>query len=64
MSGHECNDIGKEGAKALAEALKVNTTLTSLNLDNNKIGKKERKALGAALKINRLNSSKRESTQP
>jgi len=26
------NDIGDEGAKALAEALKVNTTVTSINL--------------------------------
>lgn len=28
------NYIGDEGAKALAEALKVNTTVTSINLES------------------------------
>lgn len=32
------NDIGVRGAKALSETLKVNTTLTSLNLEGNKKG--------------------------
>ena len=31
------NNIGYEGAKALAEALKTNTTLTELNLSYKKI---------------------------
>ena len=30
----ECNNIGAEGAKALAEALKLNKTLTSIDLCN------------------------------
>ena len=30
------NEIGEEGVKALSEMLKVNTTLTSLHLSNEK----------------------------
>jgi Ran GTPase-activating protein (RanGAP) involved in mRNA processing and transport len=30
-----CNDIGAEGASALADALVVNTTLTNIELHNN-----------------------------
>ena len=32
------NNIGDDGAKALAEALKVNAVLTELNLNWNEIG--------------------------
>ena len=37
------NEIGDEGAKALSEMLKVNTTLKRLNLSCEKERKKERK---------------------
>ena len=40
------NEIRVEGAKALSEMMKVNTTLTSLNLcseENNKKGKRNKK---------------------
>ena len=39
------NDIGDEGAKALSEMLKVNTTLTSLNLgsEEERNARRERK---------------------
>ena len=32
------NGLGSEGAKSLAEALKVNASLTSINLKQNKLG--------------------------
>ena len=32
------NNIGDEGGKAIGEALKVNTSLTSIGLYGNKIG--------------------------
>ena len=32
MNNETDNQIGDEGAKAISEALKINTTLTSLNL--------------------------------
>ena len=35
------NDIGDEGAKALSEMMKVNTTLTSLDLSSEIIQKKK-----------------------
>ena len=40
----ECNEIGDDGGKAIAEALKVNTTVTSIDLFGNNIyelGKRE-----------------------
>ena len=37
------NEIGVEGAKALCEMLKVNTTLTSLNLDGDKKAKRKKR---------------------
>ena len=37
------NEIGDEGAKALSEMLKVNTTLTSLQLLSEEERKEERK---------------------
>jgi Ran GTPase-activating protein (RanGAP) involved in mRNA processing and transport len=43
------NDIGKEGAKLIAEALKINTTLTTLNLGGNEIGKPGAKLIAEAL---------------
>ncbi|KAF9272783.1 hypothetical protein BGZ68_002087, partial [Mortierella alpina] len=41
----EYNSIGSDGAKALAEALKTNSTLTTLNLERNSIGTDGAKAL-------------------
>ncbi len=38
------NEMGDEGAKSLSEMLKVNTTLTSLNLSGEEVkGNKEEK---------------------
>ena len=45
------NEIGDEGAKAIAEALKVNTVLTRLRLGENKIGDEGAKAIAEALKV-------------
>ena len=36
------NGIGEEGAKAMSELLKVNTTLTSLNLRSEEEERKEK----------------------
>ncbi|KAG0050177.1 hypothetical protein BGZ83_005043 [Gryganskiella cystojenkinii] len=44
--------IDSKGAQTLAEALKTNSTLTTLNLSNNKIGDIEAQALAEALKTN------------
>ena len=46
------NDIGDEGAKAIAEALKVNPVLTTLWLGANSIGADGAKAIAEALKVN------------
>ena len=46
------NDIGAEGAAALADALKENTTLTALYLNGNDIGAEGAAALVDALKEN------------
>ena len=46
------NSIGNEGAKAIAEALKVNATLTKLELWANRIGHDGAKAIAEALKFN------------
>ena len=43
------NDIGPEGAKALAKALIENTSLKTLNLNSNDIGPEGAKALAEAL---------------
>ena len=45
------NNIGDEGAKAIGEALKENTSLTEIFLWNN-IGDEGGKAIGEALKVN------------
>jgi hypothetical protein len=47
------NAIGAKGAAALADALKVNKTLSSLNLRQNSIGAKGAAALADALKVNK-----------
>ena len=47
------NDIGPEGAKALAGVLKENKTLTTLNLGSNNIDSEGAKALAAALEVNK-----------
>jgi len=46
------NQIGVEGAKALAEALETNKTVTSISLTHNQIGDEGAKALAEALKAN------------
>ena len=47
------NSIGDDGAKAIAEALKVNPVLTELNLNGNfNIGPEGAKAIAEALKVN------------
>ncbi|KAL0238607.1 hypothetical protein GEMRC1_013080 [Eukaryota sp. GEM-RC1] len=46
------NSIGNEGAIALAEALKVNSTVTRINLEFNSIGNEGAIALAEALKVN------------
>ncbi|RUP51270.1 hypothetical protein BC936DRAFT_149115 [Jimgerdemannia flammicorona] len=47
------NDIGDEGASAIAEALKMNTSLKTLYLGDNGIGEKGADALAKALKMNK-----------
>ena len=44
--------IADVGAEALANALKVNASLTGLSLQGNQIGDKGAKALGQALEVN------------
>ena len=44
------NSIGVEGAKAIAEALKVNAVLTKLDLKYNKLGEAGKKAVREAVK--------------
>jgi hypothetical protein len=44
--------FGTEGGAALADALKVNSTLTTINLDRNSIGDEGYAALADALKVN------------
>jgi hypothetical protein len=46
------NNIGAEGAKYVAEALKVNTSLTEICLDDNEIGAEGAKYVAEALKVN------------
>ena len=46
------NEIGYSGAKAIAEALKVNAVLTELLLGGNSIGNDGAKAIAEALKVN------------
>jgi Ran GTPase-activating protein (RanGAP) involved in mRNA processing and transport len=51
------NNIGDEGAKAIAEALKVNTVLTVLYLGENNIGDDGAKAIAEALKVNAVKTT-------
>ena len=44
----DTNKIGAEGAKHLAEALKINKTLTTIDLHGNKIGAEGAKAMAEA----------------
>ncbi|KAF9091666.1 hypothetical protein BGX29_010834, partial [Mortierella sp. GBA35] len=46
------NEIGDNGVEALSEALKINSTLNSLDLSNNRIGDYGLVVLSAALKTN------------
>jgi hypothetical protein len=47
------DDIGDEGAKSIADSLKVNKTITNLNLSDNRIGYESSKVLAYSLKINK-----------
>ncbi|KAL0229437.1 hypothetical protein GEMRC1_014054 [Eukaryota sp. GEM-RC1] len=47
-----CNLIGSEGSRALAEALKVNSTIIGINLSENSIGSVGSRALVEALEVN------------
>ena len=49
------NQIGDEGAKALADALKVNRTLTILYVSSNQIGEQLKKELASLVKENEEN---------
>ena len=46
----QVNSIGDDGAKAIAEALKVNPVLTKLNLKYNNLGDAGEKAVREAVK--------------
>ncbi|MDC0857663.1 hypothetical protein OAP83_02990, partial [Rickettsiales bacterium] len=46
------NQIGDEGAQALANALQTNSSLSALNLRNNQIGADGAQALATALQTN------------
>ncbi|KAL0231352.1 hypothetical protein GEMRC1_010756 [Eukaryota sp. GEM-RC1] len=46
------NSIGPEGATAIAEALKLNSSVSWLNLDNNSLGNEGATAIADALKVN------------
>ena len=48
------NQIGDEGAKALASALRVNEVLTELNLARNGIDAAGAVALASALRVNEV----------
>ena len=50
------NNIGDEGAKAIGEALKVNSSLTAIGLGNNNIGDEGRQFLTDAWLQNRENT--------
>jgi Ran GTPase-activating protein (RanGAP) involved in mRNA processing and transport len=45
--------MGDEGASALADALKVSTSLSNINLRGNGIGAEGASALADALKVNK-----------
>jgi len=49
------NDLGEGGGRALAEALRLNTTLASLNLSYNRLGEGGGLALAEALRLNQYN---------
>jgi len=46
------NNIGDDGAKEIAEAMKINHCLKSLNLNKNKISDDVTKMIADALKVN------------
>jgi hypothetical protein len=46
--------IGAEGAKAVAEAIKVNSTLMRIGIQNNGIGDDGAKAVAEAIKVNSM----------
>ena len=48
------NNIGSDGAIAIANALKTNTTLSTLVLSKNRIGDDGTEAIAEALEINKI----------
>ena len=46
------NNLGAEGGAAIAEALKINKTITSINLSKTRVGAEGGAAIAEALKIN------------
>jgi NLR family CARD domain-containing protein 3 len=46
------NDIGIQGVTAISEALRVNTSLSSLYFDYNEIGNQGATSIADALKVN------------
>ena len=50
LRGHE-NEIGQAGAVSLAEILKINKTITAVNLKRNRIGDKGMRVLSEAFKL-------------
>jgi hypothetical protein len=54
--------LGIDEVKALADALKVNSTITSIDLRNNNVGVKGAKALADALKVNSTTTNRNVAT--
>jgi Ran GTPase-activating protein (RanGAP) involved in mRNA processing and transport len=52
--GLDVNSIGPVGVKSVAEALKVNSTLQTIDLLSNWIRNEGAKALAEAVKVNRV----------
>jgi Ran GTPase-activating protein (RanGAP) involved in mRNA processing and transport len=49
--------VGEGGGRAIAEALRVNTTLTELNLGSNDLGDGAGRAIAEALRVNTMLTS-------
>jgi hypothetical protein len=54
--------LGIDGAKALADALKINSAITSIDLRNNKVDVDGAKALADALKVNSTTTNRNVAT--
>jgi hypothetical protein len=53
----DAHTLGIDGVKALADALKVNSTITSIDLSYNNVGDDGAKALADVLKVNSTTTS-------